>query len=237
MLRNTPLAQQQRHSEIKLLLQHNTEHHHVNADDAEAGKALGINTPFKRSMGMTAGFNCRSEASNGPNNMTALIESSLAVDHDREAAGSGWQLPKWRRLTGRFRNTSAYHKVREGSKEPLHIAGQRNLTYRNTLKHSSKGPQFYPRSLVFYITPDGTITDTATLIRAHGSCGGLNYDAVRFERWPRPRVGSRRAQIGYHSPEYTLAPALGFTTAHCPTGTLIHRISATASPWHCLQPH
>ena len=49
---------------------------------------------------MTAGFTCRSEAPNGPHNMTALIESGLAVNHDREAAGSGWQLPKRRRLTG-----------------------------------------------------------------------------------------------------------------------------------------
>ena len=160
---------------------------------------------------MTAGFNCRSEASNGPNNMTALIESSLAVDHDREAAGSGWQPPKRRRLTGGLRNISVYHKVRKGSKESLHVAGQRNLTYHNTLKHSTKGPQFHPRSLAFYITPDGTNIDTAPLIRAQGSCGGLNFDAERFE--------------------------LGFTTAHCPTGTPIHRISVTASPGHCLQQH
>jgi hypothetical protein len=93
------------------------------------------------------------------------------------------------------------------------------------LQHSSKGPQFYPRSLVFYITPDGTINDPATLVREQEFSGGLNSDAERF------------ARIGHHSPEYPLAPALGFTNAYLPAGTHTIFISDTASPGQCLQPH
>jgi hypothetical protein len=52
-------------------------------------KELCINTPLEWNMRMGTSLHCCCKTSYCPNHMTVMIESSLAVDHDCEATGSG----------------------------------------------------------------------------------------------------------------------------------------------------
>jgi hypothetical protein len=60
-------------------------------------------------MRMATSFHCSGKASNCPNNMPASVESRFAVDHDREATCSGWQLAKWGRVGSNMANFRLRH--------------------------------------------------------------------------------------------------------------------------------